>query len=219
MTEVVVADNITCMAGGRAVVSDVSLRLLAGESLALLGPSGSGKTVLLTTLGGLIPPDSGMIWVMGEPLEVTPERWRQIALVFQTYGLFPLLTAVENVEIALRAVGWQPDAARTAADEALDRLGLASFAHHLVVELSGGQEQRVAVARALALRPRVILADEPTTEQDHDFRDLVLDRLLEPTATGSTVLIATHDDEVAGRCDRILELQHGQLVTPAAGDH
>jgi len=219
VTEVVVADNITCMAGGRAVVSDVSLRLLAGESLALLGPSGSGKTVLLTTLGGLIPPDSGMIWVMGEPLEVTPERWRQIALVFQTYGLFPLLTAVENVEIALRAVGWQPDAARTAADEALDRLGLASFAHHLVVELSGGQEQRVAVARALALRPRVILADEPTTEQDHDFRDLVLDRLLEPTATGSTVLIATHDDEVAGRCDRILELQHGQLVTPAAGDH
>jgi putative ABC transport system ATP-binding protein len=217
VTEVLAADRITCMAEGRSVVNAASLRLHVGESVALLGPSGSGKTTLLTTLGGLLPPQSGRVLSRGKPLELKSEGRRSISLVFQTYGLFPLLTAAENVEIALRAVGRQPDEAREAAQEALERLDLGRFAQHLTQELSGGQEQRVAVARALAIRPEVILADEPTTEQDQIHRDLVLDRLLEVTATGAAVLIATHDDEVARRCDRVVEMHHGQVAGRGAG--
>jgi putative ABC transport system ATP-binding protein len=205
------------MAEGRPVVNDASVRLHVGESVALLGPSGSGKTMLLTTLGGLVPPHSGRVMFKGKQLEVKSGERRNMASVFQTYGLFPLLTAAENVEIALRAVGLQPDDARHSAYEALERLALGRFAQHLTRELSGGQEQRVAVARALAVRPEVIFADEPTTEQDETHRDLVLDQLLEVTSNDAAVLIATHDDEVAERCDRVIEIQNGRLIERYAG--
>jgi putative ABC transport system ATP-binding protein len=217
LTPLLAADRVTCMAEGRPVVNDASLQLHVGESVALLGPSGSGKTMLLTTLGGLVSPHSGRVMFKGNQLEVKSEERRRMASVFQTYGLFPLLTAAENVEIALRVVGLQPDDARHSAREALEDLGLGRFAEHLTRELSGGQEQRVAVARALAVRPEVIFADEPTTEQDEIHRELVLDRLLDVTSDGAAVLIATHDDEVAGRCDRVVEIQDGRLVGRDAG--
>ena len=217
MTELLAADQVTCAAEGRPVVSGVSLRLHAGESVALRGPSGSGKTMLLTTLAGLVPPESGAILFKGEGLGLKSEARRHISSVFQTYGLFPLLTAAENVEIALRIGGHEPAEARDGARDALESLALGPYGEHLTEELSGGQEQRVAVARALAIRPDVVLADEPTTEQDQFHRDLVLDRLMEMTANGAAVLIATHDDEVAGRCDRLLEIRDGHLVAPAAG--
>lgn len=218
MTEILAADGLTSVVDGRTVLADVTVRLVAGESGALFGPSGSGKSVLLTTLSGLVPPQAGTVRFMDEPVDFESERRRRIALILQTYGLFPLLTAAENVEVALRVAGWRPDEAREAAEEELDRLGLGRFVGHLVEELSGGQEQRVAVARATAVRPRVLLADEPTTEQDKDHRDLVLGRLFELTAAGTALLLATHDDEVAARCDRVLELRHGRLAGHAAGD-
>lgn len=217
MTELLAADRVTCVAGGRPVVNGVSLRLHAGESVALVGPSGSGKTMLLTALAGLVPPESGEVLFKGEALGLDSEARHRISSVFQTYGLFPLLTAAENVEIALRIGGYEPADARAGARDALESLALGPYGEHLTEELSGGQEQRVAVARALAVRPAVVFADEPTTEQDQFHRDLVLDRLLEVTANGAAVLIATHDDEVAGRCDRLVEIRDGHLVTLAAG--
>jgi putative ABC transport system ATP-binding protein len=212
VVDLLVADSITRVADGRPVVDAVSLRLQAGESVALIGPSGSGKTTLLNILGGLLPPHSGRVLFKGEQLDSKSDERRSIASVFQTYGLFPLLTATENIEIAMRAVGSAPDEARAVAEEALAGLALGPFAQHLTQELSGGQEQRVAVARALAIRPKVILADEPTTEQDQDHRNLVVDRLLEVTTHGPAILIATHDEGVAQRCDRIFEMNRGKVT-------
>lgn len=211
MTVALSAERVTCRIAGRDVVSDVSFEVPSGEKVALLGPSGSGKTVLLTTLGGLMPPQAGRVRVSGVPLDEDPKRRRDVAFVFQTYGLLSLLTAAENVEVALRAAGRTPAEARTIAAEVLDRLAVGPFADHLVEELSGGQEQRVAVARALALRPRVLLADEPTTEQDADHRELVLHQLL-AVAEGTALVIATHDEQVAACCDRVLELREGAFV-------
>ncbi|MGH2683426.1 MAG: ABC transporter ATP-binding protein [Actinomycetota bacterium] len=212
MTAALTAEGVTCLIAGRAVVSDVSLEVRFRERVALFGPSGSGKTVLLTTLGGLIPPQAGRVWVSGVPLDEDPHRRRDVALVFQNYGLVSLLTAAENVEVALRAAGRPPHEATAIATEILDRLDVGRFADHLIEELSGGQEQRVAVARALALRPRVLLADEPTTEQDADHRELVLRHLLAVTEYGAALVMATHDEQVAARCDRVLELREGAVV-------
>ena len=172
-----------------------------------MGPSGSGKTTLLTTLAGLLPPGAGRVLVGGVPLDEQPGLRSGLALVFQSYGLLSLLTAAENVEVAVRAAGHPPPVAMARAAEALERLRVARFADLLVEELSGGQQQRVAVARALALRPRVLLADEPTAEQDAVHRALVLDELLAVTDDGTALLIATHDPEVAERCSRVIELR------------
>ncbi|MEU4512600.1 ATP-binding cassette domain-containing protein [Nonomuraea wenchangensis] len=199
--------TLSCRAGGRTIIEDLTLEFEPGERVALMGPSGSGKTTLLTTLAGLLPPAAGRVLVGGVPLDEQPELRAGLALVFQSYGLLSLLTAAENVEVALRAAGRPPREAMRLAAQALDRLRVARFADHLVEELSGGQQQRVAVARALALRPRVLLADEPTAEQDATHRALVLDELLAIAAQGTTVVLATHDPEVAERCDRVIELR------------
>ncbi|MEU4574022.1 MULTISPECIES: ATP-binding cassette domain-containing protein [Nonomuraea] len=198
---------LTCRAGGRTVVEDLSLDLGEGERVALMGPSGSGKTTLLTTLAGLAPPVAGRVLVGGVPLDEQPGLRAGLALVFQSYGLLSLLTAAENVEVALRAAGRSPREAMRLAAEALERLRVERFADHLVEELSGGQQQRVAVARALALRPVALLADEPTAEQDAGHREVVLEELLAAAGDGVALLIATHDPEVAERCDRVVELR------------
>ncbi|MEU1720825.1 ATP-binding cassette domain-containing protein [Actinomadura sp. ATCC 39365] len=198
---------LSCRAGGRTIIEDLTLELAPGERVALMGPSGSGKTTLLTTLAGLLPPAGGRVMVRGVPLDEQPALRAELALVFQSYGLLSLLTAAENVEVALRAAGRAPKEAVGLAAAALARVGVAKFADHLVEELSGGQQQRVAVARALALRPRVLLADEPTAEQDATHRALVLDELLAVTGDGTTLVLATHDPEVAERCDRVIRLR------------
>ncbi|MEV4564851.1 ATP-binding cassette domain-containing protein [Nonomuraea sp. NPDC049419] len=208
---------LTCRAGGRTIIADLTLELFPAERVALMGPSGSGKTTLLTTLAGLLPPVAGRVLVRGVPLDEQPALRAGLALVFQSYGLLSLLTAAENVEVALRAAGRPPAEAMRLAARALERLKVAKFADHLVEELSGGQQQRVAVARALALRPRVLLADEPTAEQDADHRAIVLDELLAAADEGTTLVIATHDAEVADRCDRIIDLRtptHPTRTTP-----
>ncbi|MEU8249429.1 ATP-binding cassette domain-containing protein [Nonomuraea sp. NPDC048916] len=202
---------LSCRAGGRTIIEGLTLELAEGERVALMGPSGSGKTTLLTTLAGLLPPASGRVLVRGVPLDEQPGLRAELALVFQSYGLLSLLTAAENVEVTLRAAGHAPKRAVEVAAEALERLRVARFAGHLVEELSGGQQQRVAVARALALRPRVLLADEPTAEQDATHRAVVLDELLAVTGGGTTLVIATHDPEVAERCDRVIELREAVL--------
>lgn len=193
--------------GATVILENVDLAVAAGEKLAVVGPSGSGKTTLLSLLGGLARPSSGEVRVGGTPLRGLAGPALGVAVVLQGYGLVSLLTASENVEVALRVLGASPADARRDAGEALASVGLASHADQLVDELSGGQQQRVAVARALAQRPRVLLADEPTAELDPKMRSLVLARMLEVTDGGSALVLATHDPDVAARCDRVLDLR------------
>ena len=190
--------------GGRVILDDVDLEVGPGECLAVVGPSGSGKTSLLALLAGLAAPNAGSVTLDGRPVEEVSHA--DLAVVLQGYGLVSLFTAAENVEAALRAAGRDPREVGEEAAAALDSLGLGGHEDQLIEELSGGQQQRVAVARALALRPQLLIADEPTAEQDKASRQLVLDRLFDVRHRDGSLVLATHDPEVAERCDLILEL-------------
>lgn len=202
---VLAAHGLEYARGGQQILAGVGVTLAAGESLAVTGPSGSGKTSLLTILAGLTAPDAGQVAIAGTPLAFTGPP-PGVSLVLQGYGLVSLLTAAENVEVALRAAGHPPATAAERAAEALTALGLAGHADQLADELSGGQQQRTAVARALALAPRLLIADEPTAELDPAARAVTLARMFEIPAGGGALVLATHDPEVAGRCDQVLEL-------------
>jgi putative ABC transport system ATP-binding protein len=195
---------LRCEIAGRSLFEAVDFTVAAGQSLALVGPSGSGKTTLLAALAGLGEATAGEVWLDGE--QVRAGHTAGIVVVLQGYGLISLLTAAENVEVALRAAGSDPASVRDPAMTALDEVLLGPHADQLVEELSGGQQQRVAVARALALRPQVLLADEPTAEQDRATRAVVLTRLFDVTEAGGALVIATHDPDVAERCDLVLTL-------------
>lgn len=190
--------------GDRVILDGVDVMLGPGESLAVVGPSGSGKTSLLALLSGLAVPAAGTVSYDGRPVSVASHD--EIAVVLQGYGLISLLTAAENVEAALRAAGHPAYTVGEDAAKALEAVGLSGHEEQLIEELSGGQQQRVAVARALALTPRLLIADEPTAEQDKDTRRLVLDRLFDVPFRDGSLVLATHDPEVAERCDAVLEL-------------
>jgi putative ABC transport system ATP-binding protein len=191
---------------GQQILAGVDVIVEPGESLAVTGPSGSGKTSLLAILSGLAAPTAGEVYIDGVLLTGFAGPARGISVVLQGYGLVSLLAAAENVEIALRAAGRPPQAAAQAARAALAQLGLEAHADHLVEELSGGQQQRTAVARALALEPRLLIADEPTAELDPAARAIALARMFGVAARGGSLVLATHDPDVAGRCDRVLDL-------------
>ena len=203
------AEGLRMTRGGLVVLDGVGIAVHEGERIAVVGPSGSGKTTLLTLLAGLERPDAGTVLLEGAPLARPTPR---VALVLQGYGLLTLLTAAENVQVAVRAAGRSPQDALDTASRGLAALALGDRADHLVEEMSGGQQQRVAVARALAVRPRVLLADEPTAEQDAEHRDLVVRALEEGLPDGSALVIATHDPAIAARCDRTVTLLHGRPV-------
>ncbi len=162
----------------------------------------------------LAAPTSGQVFLDGTLLTSLAGPALGVSLILQGYGLVSLLTAAENVEIALRASGHPPRDARAAARAALADVGLENYANQLIEELSGGQQQRTAVARALALQPRLQIADEPTAELDPVARAVALQRMLEVAKRGGAVVLATHDPKVAGQCDRILDLAKNQ--TPAS---
>ena len=209
-----VADRVGYRRAGRAVLDDVSVSAYPYEVLAITGPSGSGKSSLLALLAGLEPPDSGTVTRVGAQVAGTvPEGY---GLVLQGYGLVSVLSAAENVEIVLQGSdsdGLDRNEILDRAEDALAVLGLDEVADHLVEQLSGGQQQRVAIARALVIEPAVLLADELTAELDHDSRQRVLDRVFALAASGSTVVICTHDPEVAARCHRQIELTNGRLTS------
>jgi putative ABC transport system ATP-binding protein len=202
------ARAVSYTVAGTIVLRPVDLAVGPGDRLAVVGPSGSGKTTLLSLLGGLSRPSAGEILLDGERLETVAGPSRGVAMVLQGYGLVSLLSASENVEIALRAAGRTRPEAATEASVALAAVGLEAQADHLVEELSGGQQQRTAVARALALRPRLLIADEPTAELDPASRTLTLARMLEITESGAALVLATHDPEVAASCHRVLDLHN-----------
>jgi putative ABC transport system ATP-binding protein len=201
------ARGVRYVRAGQLILDGVDLTVPAGSSLAITGPSGSGKTSLLAILSGLTPATSGEVRIDGKPVAGLPGPSARVALVLQGYGLVSLLTAAENIEVALRAAGLPAREAQAAAAAVLDDLGLGPHAGQIVEELSGGQQQRVAVARALARQPRLLIADEPTAELDQAARAVVLTRMLEVATRGGSVVLATHDIEVAERCDQILDLR------------
>lgn len=206
-----VGEGLRFSRDGVDILRGIDLTLTAGQRVALTGPSGSGKTVLMSLLAGLVTPDAGTVHLDGQPLADDPDLRRRIGVVFQGYALVALLTAAENVELALVAGGMRARPARVRAREALDAVGLGGRAEHLVEELSGGQQQRVAVVRALATRPDVLFVDEPTAEQDPQHRDTILNAILAAADDETAVLLATHDPDVAARCDRQVHIAAGTL--------
>ena len=175
--------------------------------MAVTGPSGSGKTSLLAIISGLAAPAGGEVYLDGTRLTGFAGPSAGVALVLQGYGLVSLLTAAENIEVALRAAGRPARAAQAAARAALEQVGVGDHAGQIVEELSGGQQQRVAIARALALRPRLLIADEPTAELDPAARAIVLAQVFDVATAGGSLVVATHDPEIAERCDRTLDLR------------
>jgi putative ABC transport system ATP-binding protein len=209
------ARDLRVVRDGRTILQDVSLSATGGRMLAVVGPSGSGKTTLLGVLAGLVRPDEGSVDLDGVPVDGSVSQRRSFGFLLQTHALLPVLTAAENVEIALRARGLDPDDARERAVLTLQEVGLGSALHRPVERLSGGQQQRVALARALSPRPSVLLADEPTSELDVVTRDRMIDLIAARSAEGHVVVIATHDLEVAMRCDDRIDLRDGrQVPTP-----
>jgi putative ABC transport system ATP-binding protein len=206
-------------AGTRRALQGVSLALKGGELTLLMGPSGSGKTTLLSILGCILTPSSGTVYVAGEPATRMPAeqlalfRRRHIGYVFQSYNLFPTLTAEENVRIALDVRGLKGSDTVVASQRALQTVGLLHKAKAFPAKLSGGEQQRVAVARALVAAPSVILADEPTASLDSRNGMAVMELLkqlaVEPTRA---VLAVTHDPRTVPFADRILHIEDGLIV-------
>jgi putative ABC transport system ATP-binding protein len=200
-------------------VDDITLRVETGQLVAVRGRSGSGKTTLLSLIGALDRPTSGSAHVAGMPVSEMPEeqlvefRRRTIGFIFQAFGLLPILSAAENVEIPLRLVATEPKARESRVAELLELVGLADRARHRPHELSGGEQQRVAIARALANRPKLLLADEPTGQLDshtgHDVMALIRQIVKQE---GTTAVVATHDPALIDLADRVIELRDGRVV-------
>ena len=194
----------------------VDLTVNSGEHIAVQGPTGGGKSTLLQILGALDIPTSGEVELNGNPVskmsrsQLTKLRGSLIGFIFQNYNLIPTMTAQENVEVALVAIGVEADERRARAIETLTKVGLADRLQHLPAELSGGQQQRVAIARALVKNPAVLLADEPTGNLDEQTRDEIMD-LLEAQAAENdiTLIVVTHDSAVAKRAGRRLNIKDG----------
>jgi putative ABC transport system ATP-binding protein len=203
--------------GGRlTILRDLSFEVRQGEAVAILGASGSGKSTLLGLLAGIDRASAGEVWLCGERLSSLDEddraalREGRVGFVFQNFQLLPTLTALENVLLPLELAG-VADTDRVAS-EALDRVGLAERAGHYPRQLSGGEQQRTAIARAFAPRPRILFADEPTGNLDRATGEQVIDLLLDlRRSAGAALILVTHDPRLAGRCDRRLLMQGGQL--------
>lgn len=201
----------------RTLLHEIDLEFRPGELAALSGPSGSGKTTLLSIAGGLLEPTTGTTTYAGRPMwQGTGDPRPEVAFVLQVYGLIPILSAQENVSVALRARGVSPGEADERAEAALARFNIADLADRQVEELSGGQMQRVACARGLVVGSDILLADEPTSELDEVNRGLVLGELRQEALRGAVVVVATHDPAVAEACDRHYVLDDGRLTDHVA---
>ena len=203
--------------GTLTILDDVSLAVRAGESVAIVGASGAGKSTLLALLAGLDEPSGGQVWLDGLELSALDEDGRaaaragRVGFVFQSFHLVPSLTALENVMLPLELAGRRD--AREAALEVLGHVGLAPRVGHYPRQLSGGEQQRVAIARGFVISPAVLFADEPTGNLDARTGSRVVQLLFDlNAASGTTLVLVTHDRELAGRCRRLIEIDAGRLV-------
>lgn len=205
--------------GDSVALDGVSLEIHAGEAVAVMGPSGSGKSTLLSMVAGLDRPTSGSVVVHGEDLGALDEkglalyRRRRIGMIFQFFNLLDDLSALDNVALAAQLTGTSASHARKRALELFEELGIAGRRNTYPAQLSGGERQRVAVARALMNRPAVLLADEPTGALDTRAGEQVMDLLLDLNQIGQTLLLVTHDQQLATRCaSRLIEVVDGQVA-------
>jgi len=205
-----------------AALREISLAIHAGELTAIIGPSGSGKSTLMHILGCLDVPTAGAFRLAGHDVQDFDEamlaRVRNIFIgfVFQQFNLLAYLTAWRNVELPLVYRGVDPDERRERARDALERFGLADRMEHRPGELSGGQQQRVAIARALVTEPTMLLADEPTGNLDSSSTHDVLGLLADLHAEGNTIILITHEADIAARARRVIELRDGEVARDTA---
>lgn len=200
-------------------IDGVNLTIEHGEFVAIIGQSGSGKSTLMNMLGLLDVPTSGKYLLNGKDVEgltddeLSEIRNKEIGFIFQGFNLITSLTAVENVELPLVYRGMKKEERNKLAIEALDRVGLSHRLEHLPKQMSGGQQQRVAIARAVAARPPIILADEPTGNLDSHSGVEVMKILHELHEEGRTVILITHDNDIANEAQRVIRIQDGQIVS------
>jgi iron(III) transport system ATP-binding protein len=210
----VVFDNVSKAYGDVRAVQEISFDLEPGTLVTLLGPSGCGKTTTLRMIAGLELPSSGRIVIGGQDVSMLPATYRNVAMVFQSYALFPHMSVVDNVSYGLRMSGIRKAEARPRAEQALETVGLAGYGPRLPSELSGGQQQRVAVARAVVLQPEVLLLDEPLSNLDAKLRRHVRDEIRAlQQRLGVTTVYVTHDQEEAmAVSDRIVVMRAGSIA-------
>jgi len=206
-----------------AVLDGASATISGGERVAILGPSGSGKSTLLNLISGTDLPDSGTVRIDGVDVTALSEHERtlfrraHVGFVFQFFNLLPTLTVIENLLLPLELTGTRDPEGEARAHGLLERVGLAARAETFPDRLSGGEQQRIALARALVHRPGLLLADEPTGNLDQDLADYVGELLEELAAAyGTTLVVVTHARELAARLDRTLRVDHGRLVEETA---
>lgn len=198
-------------------VSDVSIELDAGEFVAVQGPSGCGKTTVLLAAGGLLQPDAGEVLIAGQnPYSLTPDaraafRARTVGFVFQQFHLVPYLDVLDNVLAPALAAANPPGDVRQRAQQLIEHFGLSRREHHLPGELSSGERQRTALARAVLNSPQLLLADEPTGNLDHESAQAVLGYLQEFSESGGAVLLVTHDDRAVPFAQRVIHLRDGRI--------
>jgi len=200
-------------------VQQVDLEIQVGEYLAIMGSSGSGKSTLMNMLGCLDTPSEGTYWLNGTEVstlsddELAKIRNREIGFIFQTFNLLPRSTAAQNVELPLIYAGLSATERAQRVAKAIDAVGLSTRSAHKPNELSGGQRQRVAIARALVNNPSLILADEPTGNLDSGTSSEIMDILDGLVAQGHTVIIVTHEKDIANRCRRVIRLSDGRILS------
>jgi putative ABC transport system ATP-binding protein len=211
----------TYVVGGNPIraLDGVSLQIGAGEMVAVTGPSGSGKSTLMHILGCLDSPDSGTYILAGDDVSKLSKnrlaeiRNQRIGFVFQTFNLLPRVSALENVELPLLYAGRRE--AKERAREALRIVGLTDRMRHDPTQLSGGQRQRVAIARAIVTDPAIVLADEPTGNLDTKTGDEILAILETLNAEGRTIILVTHEPDVARHCKRLIAMRDGRIIDPS----
>jgi putative ABC transport system ATP-binding protein len=213
------AEHITKRFGDFTALDDVGVEVADGSLTALLGPSGSGKSTLLNMIGGLDRPTKGTIKLGGRDTSLLTEsqfaalRHDTIGFIFQSYNLIPFLSAVENVELPLMFEPYDRKSLRKRAMELLDLVGLGHRIHHQPTKMSGGEQQRTAIARSLISSPTLVLADEPTANLDHRTGETVVRMLRDLCSTlGVTVVASTHDPTVADEASRVVRMRDGQIV-------